>query len=191
MLIKTQKKKINGKNIHWIKNFEKINNGPVIFFGNEFFDAVPIKQFIKKKSMLFELCYKANEKELCQKYRMATKVDIKKIKSFRTLNNLKFIEYPKLGFKELDKIVKKITIHNGGILLIDYGHLNVINKQNKIAGIITRYDLLGMNIENNVGKYIEKHKNERVNINAPTPTHRFESKQSVMVKKQNSVVYFD
>ena len=32
LLIKTQKKKINGKNIYWIKNFKKINNGPVVFF---------------------------------------------------------------------------------------------------------------------------------------------------------------
>lgn len=151
LLIKTQKKKINGKNIHWIKNFEKINNGPVIFFGNEFFDAVPIKQFIKKKSMFFELCYKANEKELCQKYRMATKVDIKKIKSFRTLNNLKFIEYPKLGFKELDKIVKKITTHNGGILLIDYGHLNVINKST-LQAVMKNKKINMYNLIKNLGK---------------------------------------
>ena len=52
----------------------------------------------------------------------------KKIQSFRTLDNLKFIEYPKLGFKELDKIVKKVNQHDGGILLIDYGHLNVIKE---------------------------------------------------------------
>ena len=27
------------------KNFKKYKKGPVIFFGNEFFDAIPIKQF--------------------------------------------------------------------------------------------------------------------------------------------------
>ena len=31
----------------WIKNLDHIKNGPVVFFGNEFFDAIPIKQFKK------------------------------------------------------------------------------------------------------------------------------------------------
>ena len=41
----------------WINNFNKIKKGPVIFFGNEFFDAIPIKQFKKKKNSLFEKNY--------------------------------------------------------------------------------------------------------------------------------------
>ena len=34
-----QKKNLNHEKIKWIKNFNKIKKGPVIFFGNEFFDA--------------------------------------------------------------------------------------------------------------------------------------------------------
>ena len=41
---------------------------------------------------------------------------------------MRFVEYPKIGFIELDKIVKKIKNLSGGILLIDYGYLNVMNK---------------------------------------------------------------
>ena len=41
---------------------------------------------------------------------------------------MKFIEFPKLGFKELDKITKKIVNLGGGILLIDYGYLLPNNK---------------------------------------------------------------
>ena len=33
------------------KNFNKITKGPVIFFGNEFFDAIPIKQFKREKKL--------------------------------------------------------------------------------------------------------------------------------------------
>ena len=36
------------------KNFKNINNGPAIFFGNEFFDAIPIKQFKNEERSLFE-----------------------------------------------------------------------------------------------------------------------------------------
>ena len=39
-----QKTKINNKKVKWIKKIREINYGPVIFLGNEFFDALPIKQ---------------------------------------------------------------------------------------------------------------------------------------------------
>ena len=49
LLIKLQKKNVKSKKVRWIKNFTKIKSGPTIFFGNEFLDAIPIKQFLKKK----------------------------------------------------------------------------------------------------------------------------------------------
>ena len=54
LLTKVQKKKLKGSKIKWIKNFNRIKKGPVIFFGNEFFDAIPIKQFSYKKKLLLE-----------------------------------------------------------------------------------------------------------------------------------------
>ncbi len=49
-----QKNIINEKNIHWIDNFKKIKKGPILFFGNEFFDSIPIKQFEKKNDKVYE-----------------------------------------------------------------------------------------------------------------------------------------
>ena len=48
-----QKIKINNKKVKWIKKIQEINCGPVIFLGNEFFDALPIKQIYKKKKIVF------------------------------------------------------------------------------------------------------------------------------------------
>jgi cyclopropane-fatty-acyl-phospholipid synthase len=48
-LIKEQKKNIKFKNIQMDRRFKKINKSPTIFLANEFFDAIPIKQFFKKK----------------------------------------------------------------------------------------------------------------------------------------------
>ena len=53
-LKKIQKLKINNRKIKWIKKIEEINSGPIIFLGNEFFDALPIKQIYKKKRLFFE-----------------------------------------------------------------------------------------------------------------------------------------
>ena len=53
-LINIQKKKLIKNNIRWIPNINKINKDPSIFVANEFFDAIAIKQFYKKKSLWFE-----------------------------------------------------------------------------------------------------------------------------------------
>ena len=49
MLKKIQKLNINNEKVKWIKKINEVNYGPVIFIGNEFFDALPIKQICKKK----------------------------------------------------------------------------------------------------------------------------------------------
>ena len=128
-LKKVQKKKIKGSKVKWIKNFDKISKGPIIFFGNEFFDAIPIKQFSYEKSLLKEKYYVINPAlGLKEIYEVANKEDVEKIKSYKVLKNHKFIEFPKLGFIELNKITQKIKKLSGGILLIDYGYLNVLNR---------------------------------------------------------------
>ncbi len=128
-LEKVQKKKLKGFKVKWIKNFNNINKGPVIFFGNEFFDAIPIKQFLFKKKQLLEKCYSIKSfSKIEEVYVKASNEDIKKIKKFKILESLKFLEFPKLGLLELDKMVKKVSKLSGGILLIDYGYLNANNK---------------------------------------------------------------
>ncbi len=129
LLRKIQKKKLSGSKIKWINNFEKLKKGPIIFFGNEFFDAIPIKQFYYKNKILLEKCYSIDPKsKLYESYKEAKKEDVKNIKLFKNLKGLKFIEYPKLGLSELDKMIKRINIFSGGILLVDYGYLDVTNK---------------------------------------------------------------
>ena len=128
-LIKVQKKLLRGRKVTWIKDFDTLKNYPVFFFGNEFFDAVPIKQFTFYKKDLFEKYYIINKQTgLNETYRKASLKDTEAIKSFKTFKNLKFIEYPKKGFYELDKIIEIISKLNGGIMLIDYGFLNQVNK---------------------------------------------------------------
>ena len=50
-LINHQKKNLNFENIEWIKDLKKINSYPTLYLANEFFDAIPIKQFFKKKEI--------------------------------------------------------------------------------------------------------------------------------------------
>ena len=147
-LEKIQKKKIY-KGVEWINNFNKINKGPVIFFGNEFFDAIPIKQFKKINNSLFEKNYTLDKNfRIKQIFKKASVSDIRIIKSYKTLKKLKFIEFPKLGFNELNKITKKINKLTGCILLIDYGYFRPNNK-NTLQSVIRHkknnlFDNLGL-----------------------------------------------
>ena len=129
LLKKLQKKNINNIKVKWIKNFTSIKKGPIIFFGNEFFDAIPIKQFSHKKNLLLEKHYLLNKKnKIDEIYKKASDKYVSQIKRFKSLKNLKFIEFPKLGFDELNKIIKKLSKFEGGLLLIDYGYLTPKNK---------------------------------------------------------------
>ena len=149
LLKKLQKKNINNLKVKWIKNFTSIKRGPIIFFGNEFFDAIPIKQFSHKKNLLLEKHYLLNKKnKIDEIYKKASDKYVSQIKRFKSLKNLKFIEFPKLGFDELNKIIKKLSKFEGGLLLIDYGYLTPKNK-NTLQSLIKHKR---NNLLNNLGK---------------------------------------
>ena len=131
-----QKKNVKSSKVKWIKNFSCIKKGPAIFFGNEFFDAIPIKQFVIKENLMFEKNYTLNNfYKITEVFKKVSKKKIKEIKKFQTLKDLTFIEFPKLGFQVLKKIIKKISKLSGGLLLIDYGYLKSTNK-NTLQSII-------------------------------------------------------
>ena len=128
-LRKIKKNNISDSSIKWIRNFKNITKHPVVFFGNEFFDAIPIKQFKKNNGLFFEKNYeigRSNQvKEVFKKISITNK---KLISSYKSLKNLNFIEFPKMGFQELEKMTNKVSKLTGCILLIDYGYLKSNNK---------------------------------------------------------------
>ena len=123
-LKKIQKIKINSKKVKWIKKIEEINYGPVIFFGNEFFDALPIKQICKKKNNFFEkyVALTTNEKNIKFLHKKANNNLIKCIKDLNLISIGDTIEYPLEALKFLKQISKKINKFDGGLLTIDYGY---------------------------------------------------------------------
>ena len=122
-LIKEQKIKMKFKNIKWVTSLKKLNNSPSIFLANEFFDAIPIKQFLKNRNFWFEkyVHISVNRKANF----MNKKINIKAIEKnfdFKISNKQNFIEYSPLGFKYLKDIFKFIKKNKGGLLIIDYGY---------------------------------------------------------------------
>ncbi len=135
-LKKIQKDNISNKEVKWINNYSCIKRGPVIFFGNEFFDAIPVKQFKKLKGSYLEKNYTLDKNfKIKEVFKKTSNENLRIIKSFKTLKNLKFIELPKIGFSELEKIIKKIKKLKGCLLLIDYGYLKP-KDQNTLQSVI-------------------------------------------------------
>ena len=125
LLQKTQKTNINNKKIRWLNNLNELNNLPCIFIANEFFDALPIKQFLKKEKKWYERHVNfTNNKKLEFLDVPFDMLKFEKEIEFKISYNQKFIEYSPLATKYLKTIIRKIKLSNGGILIIDYAYLD-------------------------------------------------------------------
>ena len=119
-----QKEKINNKKVKWIKKINNIDYGPIIFLGNEFFDALPIKQVHKNKKLFFEkyVSLSNDNKKIKFLHKKANNSLIKSIKSLNLISVGNTIEYPKEAIRFLEAISKKINKFDGGLLTFDYGY---------------------------------------------------------------------
>ena len=124
-LIKKQKTNIKFKNIKWVANLKKINKLPNIFLANEFFDAIPIKQFLKDENIWFEkFVHISGDKKICFINKKTNIKSIEKKVNFKISEKQNFIEYSPLGIKYLIDIFKIIRGNDGGLLIIDYGYFS-------------------------------------------------------------------
>ena len=131
-----QKVKINNKKVKWIKKIKEINCGPVIFLGNEFFDALPIKQIYKKKKLFFEkyVALSNDNKKVKFLHKKANNSLIKRIQNLNLISVGNTIEYPLVALKFLEAIAKKIKELDGGLLTFDYGY-NTKKNQNTLQSV--------------------------------------------------------
>ena len=124
-LTNQQQQNLKSDDVTWVDDINKANSNPTIFLANEFFDALPIKQFFRKKKDWFERFVDLKESDKAEFKEHIT--DIKKIEKnlkFEISKNQDIIEYSPLSFKYLKDICNIIKKNDGGILVIDYGYLN-------------------------------------------------------------------
>jgi len=124
-LINQQKKNLNAEKISWIKDIKNINSYPTLYLANEFFDAIPIKQFFKKNEGWVERFVELKNSKKAEFKEQ--KINIKKLEqslNFEISKNQKIIEYSPETFKYLKTICEIIQRNGGGMLIIDYGYLN-------------------------------------------------------------------
>ena len=204
-LIKIQKKKLLKTKVVWISQIDKLKKNPCIFVANEFFDAIPIKQFRKKNNVWFEKF--VNLKHPKNAFFFDKRVDIKKIEKkikFKISYNQTFVEYSELGLNYLKNISKIIKKNLGGLLLIDYGYTEKKMKNtlqavsnHKFANILK--DIGSVDITHNINfnlfkKYIEQVVGLRSNL---TTQKKFllrmgiKQRAEILSKNQNFLIKAD
>ena len=148
-LINIQKKKLLKNKIVWAKKITRFKNIPSIFVANEFFDALAIKQFMKKNNLWFEKFVRLKDSRDAQFNEKKINIkDYEKKIDLKLSQNQDFIEYSELGAKYLKDVGKIIKKNSGGFLIIDYGY-NENKMKNTIQGVIKhKYT----NILKNIGK---------------------------------------
>ena len=121
-LIKIQKRKLANFKIKWIKSLKKVDKNFNIYLANEFFDAIPVKQFIKIKGYWFE---RYVDETNYKKTYLNIPINISKIKKIfpvKFLKNQTFLEYSPQSNVILKQIAGNLKKSTGGLLIIDYGY---------------------------------------------------------------------
>lgn len=119
-----QKKKLQKyQNIHWIKNLTNFKKKNLIIISNEFFDALPIKQVIKKNNIWYEkYVFFNNKKKIIQiQLVKANKFLMSKIKEIYDLNKNTLIEFPTCLNSVIKKLSCSLKMENSIFITIDYG----------------------------------------------------------------------
>ena len=106
-LIKIQQQALERHNVTHNSNLGDLPNLPTIFIGNEFFDALPIKQFLELDGQLKEQCIKVDNGHL------SFSLDLSKGKIY---------EVCPLAQTIMQRVSKHIQAYGVGGLFIDYGY---------------------------------------------------------------------
>ena len=134
-LKKKQKAKIKDKKVFWVDDLKKVKKGPCLFLANEFFDALPIKQFLKKDNQWWERKVKFHNNKIDFS---DEKIDINLLNKkfgFNLSKNQDFLEISESTIKYFKIISKIINREDGGLLIIDYGY-NEEKMKNTLRGFL-------------------------------------------------------
>ena len=124
-LIDQQKLNLRSEKITWIKNIKENYSDPTIFLANEFFDALPIKQFFKRQDGWYERFVNLTNPKKATFNEIKTNIKLTEEQlNFEISKRQNIIEYSPEAFKYLKNIGNIIEKNEGGILIIDYGYLN-------------------------------------------------------------------
>jgi cyclopropane-fatty-acyl-phospholipid synthase len=115
-------------NIRWHDDFINIDQRPSIIYANEFFDCLPIRQFIKKDNSWYEKNVNFDQKTKFFYYQHSlvnNEKILNKLAKYKKNNIVELSEHRENFFKKICDFVSKSS---GSIIIIDYGYSEFLKK---------------------------------------------------------------
>ena len=115
--------------VTWHQSVYSLPHHPIIFIANEFFDALPIDQFVKHNKNWYKrlVCLDSNSSELEPEFAFTLSPDPQPKEYFPQLltefnKNGTIIEISPESCKIVEEIASRIITNKGSALIIDYGY---------------------------------------------------------------------
>lgn len=186
ILCNVQKQTLKGLKIEWHKDIDNLPNLPTIFLANEFFDSLPIDQFVYYDKKWYE-----NRISRCDD----NGLKISQIETSNFSNNFvvfdgAIAEVCLPGIKMIKKIEEKICKNRGAALIIDYGYIYPIYKNTLQSIKCHHYTHFLKNIgDNDITSLVNFHalKNSLKHLNCEIYTQR-ELLYSLGIKERTQIL---
>ena len=141
-LITLQKENLKNKNVKWISDIKGLSLEPQIIIANEFFDALPINQYVRSSEGWHEKKITIKNGELC--FTLDNKIWVPSDSIFSDFKIGDTLEYSERTISIFSNICNHLIKYDGVFLLVDYGNisgigdtLQAVNKH-KFKGVLDK-----------------------------------------------------
>ena len=141
-LITLQKENLKNTNVKWISDIKGLSLEPQIIIANEFFDALPINQYVRSNEGWHEKKIAIKNGELC--FTLDNKIWVPSDSIFSDFKTGDTLEYSQQTISIFSNICNHLIQYDGVLLLVDYGNisgigdtLQAVNKH-KFLGVLEK-----------------------------------------------------
>ena len=123
-LITLQKENLKNKNVKWISDIKGLSLEPQIIIANEFFDALPINQYVRSNEGWYEKKIAIKNDKLC--FTLDNKIWVPSDSIFSDFKIGDTLEYSERTISIFSNICNHLIKYDGVLLLVDYGNISGI-----------------------------------------------------------------
>ena len=123
-LITLQKENLKNKNVKWISDIKGLSLEPQIIIANEFFDALPINQYVRSNEGWHEKKIAIKNDKLC--FTLDNKIWVPSDSIFSDFKIGDTLEYSEQTISIFSNICNHLIQYDGVLLLVDYGNISGI-----------------------------------------------------------------
>ena len=123
-LIALQKENLKKRNIKWISNIKGLSFEPQIIIANEFFDALPINQYVRNNEGWYEKKITTKNGKLC--FTLGNKIWVPSNSIFSNFKIGDTLEHSEQTISIFSNICNHLIRYDGVLLVVDYGNISGI-----------------------------------------------------------------